>query len=672
MGLFDIERQRMEWLVSELNRHSRLYHEQDSPEISDYEYDKLYRELELLEAKRPDLCREESPTRRVGGQAILELPPFKHEIPMLSLQNAFGEEELREFEAKIRRFLGAAAPKEITYMVEPKLDGLAMEVVYEESRFIKGGTRGDGEVGEEVSHNLRTIRNLPMRLPVDAPTSLSIRGEVLFTLEGFEKMNDALRAAGEIPKKNPRNAAAGTMRQLDPSITAKRPLLFYAHSAGNHRENTQFELLQKFASWGFATNPLNQRCVGLKAMLAAVKDLEERRPTLPYEIDGAVVKVDNTELQDQLGFVTRSPRWAIANKYPPTKVQTRLDGVLFSVGRTGVITPVACLNPVDVGGVTVSRATLHNQDEIARLDVRVGDMVEIERSGDVIPKVLRVVPDEAHATRAVLVFPDQCPDCGTKLVNPRTLGPGEEVAIRCPSLRGCPAQLQGTVLHFGERLCMDIEGLGDKLVASLYEAGLVRRPSDLYTLQQDAVAALDRMGKLSASNLLQAIDSSRTRSLDKCIMALGIPNVGEATAKDLARHFENIDRLVQATEAELLEISGIGGTVASGIRRFFEDSWNQDEIYRLKTGGVQFVPLPKRTGGVLSGKTLVLTGTLPTLSRDQAKARIEAAGAKVAGSVSKKTDYVVAGTEAGSKLAKAQELGVPVLDEAGFLSLLGE
>lgn len=703
MSLFDLERQRMDGLVSELNRHGRLYHEKSAPEITDDAYDRLYRELEALEAKRPDLRRPESPTQRVGSAPVSELKPFVHTIPMLSLQNGYKREEdnidwggpfqdLVEWESGtpkqpggLRKFLGADAPAVIDYIVEPKLDGLAMELVYEDGVFVCGGTRGDGMTGEDASHNLRTIKNIPLRLLGEHRGRLTVRGEVLFDLPGFERMNNAAEAAGEKRHENPRNTAAGTMRLLDSTKAATRPLLFFAHSAGELGDvncESHWELLQKFAAWGFATNVLNRRCHGIEEAIAAIADLEARRAALDYEIDGAVVKVDSFTLQDALGFVTRSPRWALAFKYPPTRVQTRLEGVLYSVGRSGIVTPVAQLAPVRVGGVTVRNSTLHNEKQMQKvLGLRVGDLVEIFRAGDVIPKVVRAIDEPGREFRSLHAYPAVCPECGSTLVREFATKDLENVTIRCPNEPlsstngGCPAQVRGAIRHFATRGCMDIEGLGDESVALLVGAGLIHRPSDLYRLRKDQLVSLERMGDLSAQNLLNALESSKGRSLDRALIALGVPQVGEATAKDLARAFPHIEALMDADLAALQAIPNIGPLVAASIVGFFARPENRAEVKALQDCGVQFLPLARpvsATGVNFSGKTFVLTGTLPTLSRDQAKAKIEAASGKVAGSVSKKTDYVVAGAEAGSKLTKAQELGVTILDEAGLLSLLGE
>jgi DNA ligase (NAD+) len=675
-------RVRINELVDALIRHNRLYHQQNEPEISDWEYDALFRELETLEAVHPEQAREDSPTKQVGSAPIAELVPFVREIPMLSLQNGYKREppeedpwiDLRDFEDRLRRVLGEEAPAVFQYVVEPKLDGLAMELVYEDRRFVRGGTRGDGVTGEDVTHNLRTIPSIPKVLPPSAPTRLTVRGEVLFDLPGFEKMNSAREAAGERRFENPRNSAAGTMRQLDPKSVAGRPLHFYAHSAGvlPERVPSHHELLNRFAAWGFTVNPINRRCTGLDEVIAAVADLERLRVDLPYEIDGAVVKVDSTAQQDALGFVTRSPRWALAFKYPPPTAQTRLESVLFSVGRTGAVTPVANLAPVRVGGVTVRNATLHNEHQMTRvLGLRVGDLVEIRRAGDVIPEVLRAVDEPGRADRPPIAYPETCPQCGAHLVREPNPDDLDKVLIRCPDKLSCSAQARGAIRHFASRLAMDIEGVGEKIVDQLVTHGLVRRPSDLYALTKDQLVNLERMGELSATNLVSAIEASKARPLDRALMALGVPMVGESTARDLARYFGSLDAIMGATVPELTGVPGVGDNVAQAVRAFFDEPGNVEEIERLRARGVQFPGGARVANGTaFVGKTFVLTGTLPTLSRDAAKARIEAAGGKVTGSVSKKTDYVVVGADAGSKLEKAVELGVPTLDEGALLALL--
>ena len=673
-----VARERIALLVPELNRHNRLYHELDAAEVDDRTYDLLYRELELLEDRFPEAIQEDSPTKRVGGAPVSGLVPFPHRVPMLSLSNAFSAEDLREFDARLKRFLGEQAPENITYVVEPKLDGLAIELIYEDGALTGAGTRGDGSVGEDVLHNVRTIRNVPHRLtgPDPLPSRLSLRGEVFFPLIGFAAMNEARVAGGEKAFENPRNAAAGTIRQLDPKVAAGRPLTFLAHSFGEaegiEAPGAQTQMFDTIASWGVPVNELNQACVGIDQVVEQVDKLGELRHRLAYEIDGAVVKVDATALQEALGTVTRSPRWAIAFKFPPPQVTTTLLQVGFQVGRTGAITPVAHLEPARVGGVTVSRATLHNEDQIVILDVRVGDSVVIERAGDVIPKVVRVVVDDAHANRPRPEFPATCPECGTPVIRDP-----EQAVIRCPNQLSCPAQLRASIRHFASRRAMDIDGLGAKLVDQLVSRGLVRRMSDLYRLTRSQLTSLERMGGKSADNLLAALDVSKSRPLERTLNALGIPEVGEATARDLANHFRDLDALLNASEEDLLAVHGIGAIVAGHIRRFFNDPHFTEELERLRSEGVQFPALPPledqeapEVAASFGGQVFVITGTLPTLDRNEAKNRILAAGGKVTGSVSTKTNFLVAGEKAGSKLTKATELGVEVIDEAKLLSML--
>ncbi len=690
-------------LVRSLQRHNHLYHVLDAAEISDREYDLLYRELEVLEGRFPDLLQPDSPTLRVGGAPISSLQPFVHRVPMLSLGNAFTDQELRDFEEKraangrisggIRQALVAAGEPpdaELAYIVEPKLDGLAVELVYEDGVLTGAGTRGNGRVGEDVTHNLRTVRDVPLRLQPPHPAYLSVRGEVFYDLEGFAQLNEARTAASEKPFENPRNAAAGTVRQLDPTIAGARPLRFIAHSAGEGLEDlpSHSALLTRLTALGITGSQYTRRCTSIDAVIAAVEHLGGQRESLPYEIDGAVIKVDAHRLQGILGSVTRSPRWAVAYKYPPPQVQTRLRDVIFSVGRSGKVTPVAVLQPVRVGGVTVSRATLHNADELTRLDLRRGDLVVIQRAGDVIPQVIRAVAEDGRSGRAVIAYPTTCPECRATLG--RATG---EAATRCPNGLQCPAQLRRRLRHFGSRLGMDIDGLGIKIIDQIVAREMVRRPSDLYTLEAGPLSDLERMAAKSAGNLVRAIDVSRSRPLERVLYALGIPLVGEATAGDLEQHFGGIDPLLAADSDALEAIDGVGPDVAAEIRSFFTDAANLAEIARLRERGVRFAAGRQRstsrtassttaratsraatgaapTSGVLQGKKVVLTGTLPTLSRADAKARVKAAGGKVTGSVSRRTDLVVAGEAAGSKLEKARTLGVTVIDEARLLAIL--
>ncbi len=666
---------RLETLTVELIRHNRLYHELDAAEIDDRAYDLLYRELELLEARLPDRIRPDSPTLQVGGAPVSSLQPFEHRQPMLSLANAFDDDELREFDARCRRFLGDDTP--IRYVVEPKLDGLACELVYEDGALTGAGTRGNGEVGEDILHSVRTIRAIPRKLAGTPPRWTAIRGEIFYDLRGFETMNEERVRRGQRPFENPRNAAAGTVRQLDPAVAAARPLTFFAHSRGAHEGpslgDSHTAILAQIAAAGVPVNPENRVAEGIEAAIDAVRALGAARNDLPYEIDGAVVKVDVVALQERLGFATRSPRWAIAFKYPPPRVTTRLDDVRFQVGRTGAITPVAVLAPVRVGGVTVSRATLHNEDMVRTLDLRVGDTVAVERAGDVIPKVVHRVDGEGHDGRPVTHFPSHCPDCGSELFRDP-----EQAVTRCTNSLSCGAQLRAGVRHFASRVAMDIDGLGQKLVDQLVDRGMVARVSDLYRLTQEQLVALDRMGSQSADNLLAALEASKTQPLHRCLIALGIPEVGEATARDLSEHFRSLDALVAATEEQLASVHGVGSVVAGRIRDFFDDEGKRGEVEALRALGVAFPSLTARealpdAGPVagVEGKTFVLTGTLPTMQRSEAKERILAAGGKVTGSVSKKTDYLVAGEKAGTKLKKATELGIATLDEAQLMELLG-
>ncbi len=665
---------RLDQLTTELIRHNRLYHELDAAEIDDRTYDLLYRELELLEARLPDMVRSDSPTLRVGGAPVSSLQPFEHRQAMLSLSNAFDDDELREFDARCRRFLGDDAA--IRYVVEPKLDGLACELVYEHGELTGAGTRGNGEVGEDILHTVRTIRAIPRRLAGAPPPWTAIRGEIFYDLRGFEAMNEERVRRGEKPFENPRNAAAGTVRQLDPSVAAARPLTFFAHSRGAHEGpslgDSHTAVLAQIAAAGVPVNPENRVAEGIEEAIAAVRTLGEARNDLPYEIDGAVVKVDRVDLQERLGFVTRSPRWAIAFKYPPPRVTTRLDDVGFQVGRTGAITPVAILAPVRVGGVTVSRATLHNEDVVRSLDLRVGDTVAVERAGDVIPKVVHRVDDEEHEARPETHFPSHCPDCGSELYRDP-----EQAVTRCTNSLSCSAQLRAGVRHFASRGAMDVDGLGTKLVDQLVDRKLVQRVSDLFRLTRGQLVSLERMGSQSADNLLRALEVSKEQPLHRCLVALGIPEVGEATARDLADHFRSLDAVMAATEEQLASVHGVGTIVAGRIRAFFDDEGKRAEVKALRELGVAFPSLPEREAvpsdgpvAAVEGKTFVITGTLPTMQRSEAKERILVAGGKVTGSVSMKTDYLVAGEKAGSKLKKANDLGIDVLDEAQLLSLL--
>ncbi len=670
-------RERLASLVPELNRHNHLYHVVGSAEIDDRSYDLLYRELQTLEERFPHLVRDDSPTQRVGGEPVQDLEPFTRRTPMLSLSNAFSADEMREFDARCKRFLGDDAPEHLPYVVEPKLDGVALELVYESGVLVGAGTRGDGQTGEDVTHNARTIGSVPVRLMGQVhPSYASVRGEVIFELEAFERMNDARRRAGKKSFENPRNAAAGAIRQKDPRETAKRPLTFFAHSFGEVDgveldHGTHSAQLQTAMDWGFRTNPNNAVVLGIDAVIEAIAALDAKRNDLPYEIDGAVVKVDSIPLQDALGFITRSPRWAIAYKYPPPQVQTRLLDIDFQVGRTGAVTPVAIMHPARVGGVTVTNATLHNEDYVHGLDLRVGDIVVIERAGEVIPRVVKHIDDGEHDTREPFAFRPDCPECGTPLERPEG-----EAKQRCPNTLSCPAQLRAAVRHFGGRTAMDIDGLGEKIVDQLVDHGLVTRVSDLFALKIEDLTSLERMGRKSAEKLIQSIDVARGRPLDRALGSLGIPDVGESTARDLAQHFGTLDAIRSASEEDLTAVAGVGPIVANKLRAFFDDERHSAEVDRLVALGVEFVEVEAIGGGGVNehfeGKTFVITGTLPSMGRGDAKKRIQAAGGKVTGSVSKKTDVLLAGEAAGSKLTKANELGIEVIDEAQLLRWLDD
>ena len=662
---------RIDALVAELNRHNRLYYVLDRPEISDAEYDRLLRELALLEAAWPDLARPDSPTRRVGAPPAEGFRPAPHRVPMLSLDNAMDEAEFRAFDERVRRLLDVPGP--VTYLGEPKLDGAAVELVYEDGQLVLGATRGDGRTGEDVTVNLRRVWSLPLVLDTSAHPArgrLSVRGEVILPLAAFERLNAERRARGDEPFANPRNAAAGSLRQLhdvDDRRLGALELRAYALAEGVPRDvATQGALLERLAAWGFSVTAESARCEGVEGAIAYHAALLARRSQLPYETDGAVFKLDRLDWQRAAGELPRSPRWAIAWKFPPQQETTVVEAIEVQVGRTGALTPVAKLRPVRVGGVTVSSASLHNQDELERKDVRVGDTVLIQRAGDVIPQIVLVVKEKRPPGTHPARLPRRCPVCSAEVV--RLEG---EAVTRCPNL-DCPAQLKNNLLHLASRGALDVDGLGEKLVDQLVERGLVKRVSDLFDLTAEKLAGLDRMGEKSAANLAAALQRARDTSFARFLIALGIRHVGEGVAELLAAHFGDLDPLLSATAEEIDAVPGIGSTIAESVARFFADPRNAAEVKRLRERGVRWTAAsPRRRGeGPLAGRTFVLTGTLPNLTREEAKARIEDAGGRVTGSVSKKTSYVVAGAEPGSKLAKAEELGVPVLDEAGLEALL--
>jgi DNA ligase (NAD+) len=662
-------RQRAAQLRAEIEKHNYRYYVLDDPEIGDADYDRLFAELQALEREHPELAAPDSPTQRVGGAALAAFAPVRHGTPMLSLNNAFSEEGIVAFDRRAREALGVET---IEYSAEPKFDGLAIDLRYERGAFVQGATRGDGTTGEDVTANLRTVRSIPLKLRGDVPDVLDVRGEVVMQKRDFAALNERQRARGEKEYVNPRNAAAGALRQLDPRMTAARPLRFYGYGIGSADQvpgaKTHAQVLDRLVEAGVPVSAERKVVHAVEGLLRFYGSLQSRRAELPYEIDGVVYKVNSIEQQARLGFVSRAPRFAVAHKFPAEEATTQVAGIDVNVGRTGALTPVAKLKPVFVGGVTVTNATLHNEDELRRKDVRIGDTVVVRRAGDVIPEIVRVVLEKRPADPREFTMPATCPVCGSSVVRL----PGEAVA-RCTGGLFCAAQRKQALLHFASRRAMDIEGLGEKLVDQLVDHGVVRTPADLYRLGVANLAELERMAEKSAHNVVAAVDRSRRTTLARFIYALGIRNVGEATAADLARHFGALGRLMDATEEQLREVADVGPVVAMSVRRFFDERHNREVIEQLRAGGVgwdEHPPAAAKPAGRLAGKTFVLTGTLPSLSRDEAKALIELHGGKVAGSVSKKTDFVVAGDEAGSKLEKARKLGIEVLDEPGLMKLV--
>jgi DNA ligase (NAD+) len=662
-------RLRIDHLRSELNRHLRLYHQEDAPEITDAEYDELFRELQALEAAHPELVRPDSPTQRVGAPPAEGFAEFVHRVPMLSLENAMSEAELRAFDERVRRILERADP--IDYVVEPKLDGASVELVYEDGELRAGATRGDGRVGEEVTANLRLSPSVPLALGGEARGRISVRGEVVLPTARFERLNARRLARGLEPFANPRNAAAGSLRQLhDTDRDRLRALELRAYAVGEGLPagvETQAQVLERLAEWGFATSPESRVCRGVEAVIEAHQALLARRGALPVEIDGTVVKVDRLAYQNELGIVSRAPRWAVAYKFPPSQATTTVLAIEVNVGRTGALTPVAKLAPVRVGGVTVSNASLHNRDEIERKDVRVGDTIVVQRAGDVIPQIVKVVVEKRPRGALEYEFPERCPVCGSAAVRLE-----DEAVTRCPNL-DCPAQLENHLRHLAGRGALDIDGLGEKLIEQLVERGVVTRLSDVFRLGAAALEGLDRMGEKSARNLAAALDKAKRTTLARFLVALGIRHVGDTVAELLARHFGDLDALQDATTAEVEAVPGVGPIIAESVAAFFSNPRNRAEVKELRELGVTWektAPAPPRGEGPLSGKIFVLTGTLEGMTRGEAKHRIEAKGGKVTGTVSKKTSYVVAGAEPGSKLATARELGVAVLDQAQFEEML--
>jgi len=685
----------LERLASEIAHHNALYYQKDAPEISDATYDSLFRRNQQIEAKFPEMIREDSPSLQVGSAPSSAFAKVTHARPMLSLANAFDEADVRDFVGRVRRFLGLAADAPVDMVAEPKIDGLSASLRYEKGRFVQGATRGDGAVGEDITANLRTVSGIPERLTGDAPDVLEVRGEVYMRKDEFLAMNEAARQRIEQGEKgekifaNPRNAAAGSLRQLDSAITAKRKLHFFGYGWGELGapvSETQSGFMERLKGWGFGTNPLWKTLDSADALIAYHAEIAAQRSGLPYDIDGVVYKVDSIALQQRLGMVSRAPRWAIAHKFPAEQAQTRILDIEIQVGRTGALTPVANLEPVNVGGVMVSRATLHNEDEIARKDVRVGDTVILQRAGDVIPQILGPVLEQRPEDSAPFIFPDKCPACGSDAVR----GEGEAVR-RCVGGLTCPAQAVERLRHFVSRDAFDIEGLGEKSIQAFFEDGTVKSPADLFTLQSRDGQSLTPLrnregwGKLSADKLFAAIEQRRSVPLERFIYALGIRQIGQATAKLLARHYGSLAALTDALKdaaanpegdayRDLVNIDQIGPAVAKDLIAFFAEDHNRETVGALRDQvAVEDYVSRVATDSPIMGKTVVFTGTLTRVTRDEAKARAEALGAKVAGSVSKKTDYVVIGADAGSKAKKAEELLAPeqILDEDGWFDLIG-
>ena len=677
-------------LASEISGHDQRYYQDDAPTVSDAEYDQMRLRNAAIEARYPDLVRDDSPSGRVGAAPAEKFDKVTHAVPMLSLGNAFNDDDVREFCDRIRRFLGLEAEERVDVTAEPKIDGLSASLRYEGGRLVLGATRGDGQVGENVTANLRTVQDIPEMLTGEGwPDVVEVRGEVYMSHADFAELNARQEADGKPPFANPRNSAAGSLRQLDSNITAQRPLRFFAYAWGEMSAEpfeTQADAIAGLSGWGFSTNPLFKRCADVDEMLAAYQDIETQRASLGYDIDGVVYKVDRLDWQKRLGFRSRAPRWAIAHKFPAEKATTVLKGIDIQVGRTGQLTPVARLEPVTVGGVVVSNTTLHNEDEIARKDVRIGDTVIVQRAGDVIPQVVGPVLEKRPKDAEPFVFPDICPACGSQAVrelNPKT--GKHDAARRCTGGLICPAQRVERLKHFVSRTAFDIEGLGAKQVEAFYEDGLVAQPADIFTLAVRDERSLKKLkdrdgwGETSVTNLFAAIDERRTVGLDRFIFALGIRHVGETTGRLLARTYGTIDAFVEAMEKagdtesdaykELVAVDGIGDVVAEAVAQFFAEAHNRDVLSALLEE-VSPSPLEQAdTSSEVAGKTVVFTGTLERMTRSEAKARAEGLGAKVSGSVSAKTDFLVAGPGAGSKLKKAEELGVKVLTEDDWLAM---
>jgi DNA ligase (NAD+) len=666
-------RAEVEALRREIDHHSHRYYILDDPEIPDAEYDALLRRLEKIEAEWPEYRTPDSPTQRVGAPPTDAFKVVTRRVPMLSLDNAMNEEEMREWRERLVRAVGDAGAR--GYVCEPKMDGVAVELVYQDGALVQASTRGDGVNGEDVTLNARTIRAVPLRLRRDGgkrdpkpPSLLSVRGEVFMRIADFEAINRKQADSGEKLYANPRNTAAGSLKQLDPRVTAARPLRFFAYGAahiGSTGVDSQWTLLQTLRVWGLPVNPLSERCETIEDVMAYYARVAAQREKLPYEIDGVVVKANDFAVQVEAGVRSRSPRWAVAWKFPPQEARTRVRAIAVYVGRTGALTPVAHVEPVRVGGVTVSNVTLHNEDEVLRKDVRVGDWVIVRRAGDVIPELVSTIVDLRKGHPVRFRMPATCPVCGTRVE--RVEG---EAVTRCPNLT-CPAQIRGRLIHFASRGAMDIEGLGEKLVDQLVSAGLVKDPADIYHLSAGKLAELERMAEKSAQNVIDAIEHSKRTTLARFIYALGIRNVGETVADLLAAHVDSIDALLEADEKTLAQIHGVGDVIAAAIHAWTSVPANRKVVHRLMDAGVSFARAPRATSREFTGKTFVFTGTLSRFTREEAEAEVKKRGGKAASSVSKQTSYVVAGEKAGSKLEKAQKLGVSVIDEDEFLKMIG-
>jgi DNA ligase (NAD+) len=664
-------KQRAEELRQSIRHHDHLYYVRDQPEVTDAEYDRLMRELIAIEQRCPELITPDSPTQRVGGAPAAAFGTHRHRVPMLSLANALSIEELREFDRRVKRLLGLGPGQEVAYTTELKFDGLAVSLTYRDRRFTVGATRGDGFTGEVVTANLRTLRSLPMSLPDHAPGGeLEIRGEVYLTHDEFARVNQDRKARGEPLFANPRNAAAGSLRQLDSSITARRRLRLVCYGIGaadQWRPESQWALLEALREWGLPTNEESRRCASMDEVIAYCERWEGRRAGLPFDIDGVVVKVDSIAGQVELGSVARSPRWAIAYKYPAEQATTRIREIIVQVGRTGKLTPVAIMEPVEVSGVMVTRATLHNEDEIQRKDIRVGDQVVIQRAGEVIPEVVRVVKEAREGDPPPFQMPGQCPACGADVER----APGE-ADWRCIGV-ACPAQRRRRIRHFASRDAMDIEGMGVVQVEQLVEHGYVTDPADIFFLTKEQLLTLERMADKSAQNLLDAIQAAKRRPLDRLLFGFGIRHVGQTVARLLAERFNSLDAIASATQEELSAVPGVGPEIAASIVHFFQQDETREMLRKLREAAVMPEEATRgRADSALAGKTFVFTGTLESMTRGQAEEVVRSRGGIATGSVSKNTDYVVAGAEPGSKKARAETLGVPVLDEAAFLELIGK